>query len=707
MPNPSQNAIPELLAPAGDRAALDAALAAGATAVYFGLTTLNARRRARNFRPDEFAQAVADVHARGARAYLTLNTDLADRELGHAARILEFAHRTGVDAVLVRDPALLALRPHYPGLEFHFSTQTCMANSADVAAAGQLGAARAVLAREMSLAEIAAASAVGKVRTEVFVQGALCFSVSGRCLLSSWVGGRSGNRGTCTSPCRVPWSIEGEPAGNALSMHDLAAIHRLAELRSAGVAALKIEGRLKTADWVRRAVGIYRRGLEGEDPRALLAEAAELGAYTGREMTSGYLDAERENLTGTSGRESAEKGASHLLPERPERCSAQKVAGTSFEPESEPDLDGPSYEFYLTIGQRAINCRLECEGRTFEWTIPKTVVRRPEKAIAVDRLFTFLEQAPILGRQLARGSTNDPEYLLVPRASNALVEKISASIRLASKSPDDLVRVDLPEAVENLLAKAKSSPANARHLGQRPDRVRLEPRAVGELLRHVRPGGLIVEGVGVSNFDKVAGLCGEVPLIVALPQVFFEDDVPNIRRLVRACADAKIAVEVNSWGGWCLAREAHAQVESGPGLGVLNWLAARTLGRQGIQCVTLSPEADRRQLEEMTAHCPVPCSLVVFGRPPLAITRAEIDGSLEGRVLADRRGLRLVPRRQAGLWVFRPEEPFDLRAINNERITAAHLVVDLVGSPDPIGEWQDVPLADSKPFHFNYDRTLA
>ena len=124
--------------------------------------------------------------------------------------MLELARQSHADAVLVRDPALLLLRAEYPEIEFHFSTQTCMTNSADVAAAGKLGANRVVLAREMTLAEIAAASAVPGVETEVFVQGALCFSVSGRCLLSSWAGGRSGNRGTCTSPCRVPGGKRGQ-----------------------------------------------------------------------------------------------------------------------------------------------------------------------------------------------------------------------------------------------------------------------------------------------------------------------------------------------------------------------------------------------------------------------------------------------------------------------------------------------------------------
>ncbi|MDD5657520.1 MAG: U32 family peptidase, partial [Elusimicrobia bacterium] len=203
----------ELLAPAGDGFAFSAALEAGADSIYLGLDGLNARRRAANFRPSEFARAAARAHARGVRVYLTLNVDVGERELGEAARALALARSCGADAVLVRDPALLELKAAFPGLEFHLSTQAGAASSADARAAARLGAARAVLARELTLREIAAASAVPGIETEVFAQGALCFSVSGRCLLSSWAGGRSGNRGACASPCRVPWRIDGEPAG--------------------------------------------------------------------------------------------------------------------------------------------------------------------------------------------------------------------------------------------------------------------------------------------------------------------------------------------------------------------------------------------------------------------------------------------------------------------------------------------------------------
>mgnify|MGYP005834805869 FL=1 len=726
----------ELLAPAGDWASLEAAIKAGADAVYLGLTALNARRRARNFRPDEFQRAVALAREHGVRVYLALNIDLAQRELGQAARMLELARQAGAHAVLVRDPALVLLRPLYPELEFHFSTQTASANRLDVEAAAELGAARVVLAREMALAEIAEASSAAGIRTEVFAQGALCFCVSGRCLLSSWVGGRSGNRGTCTSPCRVPWSIAGQPAGTPLSMRDLSTILRLADLARAGVHGLKIEGRLKSADWVYRAVQLYRKALDGQatDPEMLQREAAELGTYTGRAMTCAYLDGIRDALTGTAlGRPAAPQEAPPPPPELsppgeevrdgPSAATAEPpLPESSIEPPGShpPELGEPelspfvpagasrpaTYDLDITVSEAGICCRCTCGQRIEQWTLPRTVVRRPRKAVTIGNLLAHLSEITLQGCRLERGTTNAPDYALVARASNAVVDRVSAAVRLGCKPADGTVRIDLPPAVRELLRPDAPHPANRRRLGEPPDRVRLEASAVASFVRHVRPqGGLIVEGLAPGRVGWLKSACQGLPVVVALPPVMFQNDLAAAAALVRQCAAAGVAVEVNSWGGWLLARRAGAAMEAGPGLAVLNSLAARSLGRLGLRCVTLSLEADRRQYEDLTAHCPMPCSLVVFGRPPLLITRVALPEEYWNKPFADRRGTRMIPRREGELIVFRPELPFDLRPLENDRIAVAHLVVDLVASPDPLADWYD--RAGSTAFHFNYDRSLA
>jgi putative protease len=665
----------ELLAPAGDFACLEAALEAGADAVYLGLTSLNARRRARNFSAPELSRACELAHGRGRRIYLTLNIDLAQPELIEAARMLELAVRCRVDAVLVRDPALLALKSCFPELAFHFSTQSCVTSGADVEAARELGLSRVVLAREMSLPEIREASQVPGVETEVFAQGALCFSVSGRCLLASWVGGRSGNRGQCTSPCRVPWTVDGAPMGTPLSMHDLSVISRIEELTSAGVRALKIEGRLKTAAWVRSAVSLYRRAIDrAAPPEELAREAEALGAYTGRRLTSGYLDGSRGALTGVSGRERAS------LATEPERPSG--------------------YSLVIEVGKR-IECRFRWGDTSDAWELSRAEIKRPEKAVAVGKLLDLLRAESIDRVTAGELSTNEPSALLVPRSVNAISDRVGAAVRRALRSRKELDS-PLRASVQDLL-KAADGPPGGR-AAARPDRARLSSDQVEVFLSSVQPGGgIVVEGLDVASLVALAARRSKTSVVAALPSVFFEDEHSGIASLCREAARLGVRVEVNSWGGWWLAKRAGARMEAGPGLGVLNSLAARKLEELGCSGVTASVEIDSEQLRELLSRCPASCSLVVFGRPALMTTRVALVDAITAGVLEDRRDVRLRATPSGGLLQLRPLEAFDWRSLTFPG-GATHLVVDLVGSTDPVSDWQTPAKAGPR---FNLERTLA
>ncbi len=663
---------PELLAPAGDFACLEAALEAGADAVYLGLTSLNARRRARNFSAPELGRACALAHGRGARVYLTLNIDLAQRELREAARVLELAAHHRVDAVLVRDPALLALRPHYPELEFHFSTQACIANSADVEAARELGLSRVVLARELTLDEIARASATG-IDTEVFVQGALCFCVSGRCLLASWVGGRSGNRGQCTSPCRVPWTLDGEPIGTPLSMHDLSLVTRVDDLRRAGVRSLKIEGRLKTPTWVRAAVSLFRKALDGKATlEELRTEAAALGAYTGRALTDAYLDGRRSELTGEAGRERA---AGALEPARA----------------SEPD----GWSLHVAVDRR-LSCRFEWGDAVEEWELSRAEVKRPDKATTLQALLERL-RAPVDGFAPVALTTNDPATLLVPRTANAIEQQAHAAVRRALKARKQL-ESSLRPAVDGLL----STPTTPGSRKAQP-RARVHLQDLAGFLDIAHPlGGIVVEGGTAADVARLARLRLKCPLIVALPQVAFEDGIPALRSLIAEAGSAGLRVEVNSWGGWWLARQAGLRLEAGPGLGVLNGLAARALGERGCEAVHVAIEADWEQLEDVLKNSPLPCSVLAFGRPALMTTRVELPPQYGSGVLEDRRAVRLRAQWESGSWALRPVAPMDVRG--QLPAGAAYEVVDLVGSRDLRGDWTG---ASRSELRFNLERKLV
>ena len=262
----------ELLAPAGNLDAVIAAVQNGADAVYMGFGDgFNARRSADNFTQESFAKAVRYCHIRGCKVYVTLNTLVGDREMDAAAALAQQASDAGADAILVQDLGLArVLRAALPDIPLHASTQMSIHNLAGVEAAAEMGITRAVLARELSLEQIRFISQHASIETEVFVHGALCFCYSGQCYMSALIGRRSGNRGACAGPCRLPFDASaglkpGQP-GRAchLSLKDMDYIPHLRELMDAGVASVKIEGRLRTPEYAAAVVTACRAVCAGQ-----------------------------------------------------------------------------------------------------------------------------------------------------------------------------------------------------------------------------------------------------------------------------------------------------------------------------------------------------------------------------------------------------------------------------------------------------------
>ncbi|MFH2000764.1 MAG: U32 family peptidase, partial [Planctomycetota bacterium] len=262
--------LPELLAPVNDPAGIIPALASGADAVYLGLKDFNARRKAKNFSPDELAAAVRDCHRAGCRVYLTFNTLLYDHEWSCAAQALGAAWEAGVDALIVQDLGLIErVRAWFPNLPLHASTQMTVHHPSQLRALSDAGMERVIVARELTLDEAAAMTGAAKrlgMGVEVFIHGALCVSYSGQCLISAFLEQRSGNRGLCAQICRRPFQVcHSKNRGRktlALSMKDISALRLLPDLVRIGVSSLKVEGRLKRPEYVAGVTGIYREALD-------------------------------------------------------------------------------------------------------------------------------------------------------------------------------------------------------------------------------------------------------------------------------------------------------------------------------------------------------------------------------------------------------------------------------------------------------------
>ena len=313
----------EVLAPAGSMESLTAAVRAGADAVYLGASRFSARAGAKNFGPDELREAVSYCHTRGVKVYLAVNTLVLDSEMSSAVSLLREACALPVDAVLIQDMGLLRiLRQLAPGLRLHASTQTGVHTAAGAKALFEAGFHRVVLARELSLRETEAISRACPIELESFVHGALCMSVSGQCYFSSVLGSRSGNRGMCAQPCRLPFSVPGG-TGHDLSLHDLSLIGRVAELEDAGVCCLKIEGRLKRPEYVAAASQACRLAADGKPVPTELSE--QLGAVFSRSgFTEGYADGKLgREMFGVRSREDVKSTTEQVLRPLREIYSAE------------------------------------------------------------------------------------------------------------------------------------------------------------------------------------------------------------------------------------------------------------------------------------------------------------------------------------------------------------------------------------------------
>ena len=293
--------IPELLAPAGNLNTALAAFDAGADAVYAGLKKFNARERGENFTAEEMGQLISYAHRNGKKVYLTFNTLLRDSELREAASALAELHYLHPDALIVQDIGAAAMiRDYFPGLEIHASTQMAIHNSAGIRTAAEMGCSRVILERAATLDELRGMAKNSPVELEVFIHGALCCSLSGICLLSSWIsrGDASGNRGKCKQPCRMLYKDSSGKNGFFLSTRDLCGLDLVPEFIRLGISSLKIEGRLRKADYVSGVVKAYRMVLDHpEDPEIRKEAYRILDRTCSRERSQGYYTrASAENL---------------------------------------------------------------------------------------------------------------------------------------------------------------------------------------------------------------------------------------------------------------------------------------------------------------------------------------------------------------------------------------------------------------------------
>lgn len=593
-------AAPEILAPAGSPDALRAAVRCGADAVYLGASRFSARQNAQNFDTAAFREAVSYCHARGAAVHLALNTLIREEELEDALRVAEEACALGVDALIVQDLGLARrLRAAAPRLVLHASTQLSCHTPAGVRFLRDAGFSRVVLAREMTREEIAACIGLG-CEIEVFVHGALCMSVSGQCYLSAMLGSRSGNRGLCAQPCRLPFAPAGamgraapEDAA-ALSLRDLSLLAHVGELAALGVDSLKIEGRMKRPEYVAAAVTACRAAVDGipASPE-LLRDLQSVFSRTG--FTDGYYTGHRgREQFGVRRKEDVVAAApalgrlARLYEKEPGRVPVDMALHT--------DEAGTRLTVRDDAGRTAAAYGEPCEP----------AVNRPLSA----------ERA---GEQLAKtGGT--------PFAVRSVVCDIPAGKTMPLSRLNALRR----GALEDLLRQRGETPpipydaaafpppsADWRPAGG-------TPRLVARLAHWSQlPGAREADAV-ILPLDTPAARLREAAagraLGVEIPRGLFGGEETARETLQKAAeAGARFALCGNV-GALPLAKEAGLAALGGFGLNLFNGEALAFFADKGLDAAVLSMELSFRQMGFLQAR-PLPVGALLYGRQPLMLCR--------------------------------------------------------------------------------------
>lgn len=619
-------ARPEILAPAGGPAALEAAIACGADAVYLGAGAFNARRGAENFTLDGLADVVRHCHIRGTSVHLALNILMLEQERDALLQSAQAACAAGVDAVIVQDLGVAALlRECAPGLCLHASTQMAVHNVSGARQLEQLGFSRVVLARECTREEIARIAASTSLEVEVFVHGAQCMSVSGQCYMSSVLGQRSGNRGLCAQPCRLAFQCGG--TDHALSLKDMCLVPHLRDLAGLGVASFKIEGRMKRPEYVAAAVTACRDALEGRTP-----DLESLRAVFSRSgFTDGYYRGLRDaDLFGIRGKEDV-TAASGVLG---------KLSQLYTDPKRHVQKGSVTFDFVMDEGKPALLEADDGEGHhaCVEGPVPEIALQKPATP---ERVQASLEKTG--GTPYRPGGTRCRigEGLMLPASA------VNAMRRQALESLDGQRGANRPIPFD---ASNVHTPAGARHADSpelrvwaaHPEQVSPGMLEEADLISLPLPALARVVRGGVSPLLRYREkLCAEIP------RICYEAEEEAGAQLAYLAGHGIAHAQAGNLGGAWLARKTGMEWHASSFFNVVNSHAAKALLDLGASDICLSQELSLAGAAGLSVAAPV--GVVVYGHLPLMTVRACPVKAFAGceqcrygeAVLADRKGNRL------------------------------------------------------------------
>ena len=575
--------LPELLAPAGSFEALKAAIAGGADAVYFGGGDFNARINAKNFTNEELKQAIDMLHSCGRKAYITLNTLVHERELEDYLRFAEFVYKAGADALIVADiGGAEAIHRHLPKLELHASTQMSGHNLEQAKLLANHGFSRMVCARELPKDDLEYLVKHSPIEIEMFTHGALCVCHSGQCLFSSLVGGRSGNRGECAQPCRLPYQSEDGKQGYPLSLKDLSLANHVTELIECGVHSLKIEGRMKSPEYVFGVVRAFRTLLDEnrnatKEELTTLARIFSRGGFT----DSYYKNAISSNMLGIRSDEEKYLSKTALFSsEKIDEISPQKQGISAF---AKIKLGSP---MELTLTRENISV-------TAQGSVPEMAINAP---LSFDNIKKNLSKFGATSFELIDFSAEIDENVIVPISSlNALRREATKLLEDALGSAS-IQRVGFNKYIADAPKSSKKVLKTARFY--KADQISDSAKNHFDLIY-----------LPLQNYN------GECEGIV-LPPVIFDNELPKVEALMQKAKNngAKYAL-VGNIGALELAKKYDFIIHGDFRFNVYNNESVSKLEKLGVENIILSPELTLPQIRDVKGDTAV----IVYGRIPLML----------------------------------------------------------------------------------------
>lgn len=590
----SKNLPPEILAPAGSMESLTAAVRSGADAVYIGAKHFSARACAQNFDRQELETAVSYCHARGVRVYLALNTLLTDNEIKDALQTVKEACSLPVDAVIVQDMGLAAfIRSACPSLRLHASTQMSIHTPGGAKELYRQGFSRVVLARELTKEEIAEIAKSCPIELEVFVHGALCMSVSGQCYFSSLLGGRSGNRGQCAQPCRLPFSVQGG-TGHDLSLKDLSLLHHLGELRDVGVMSFKIEGRMKRPEYVAASVAAAKKAvslgfLPYEDAKLLEQVFSRSG------FTDGYYEESLgRDMFGIRTKEDVNGAQPALLSQiRAQYKDEKQRIPVSFTLQIKKGLPAS-----LTA------CDLQSHEACSQGEIPQDAVHTPLDAAKCIAQLEKTGGTPFFCRDVRCDIDGN---LSLP------LSQINGMRREVLKKLEQARAQKMPLQFEDI------TPVLAEHRRGETElkvRARFADTFIPDCYRQC---DLIYVPLDTPE-DELSRLVEEgFPVAVEIPRGMFGREKQIISQLKRAKICGVTHALAQNIGAIPPAKELGLTVHGGFGLNIMNSLSAEQMRLWGLDDVETSFELTAKKTAALTGE--IPRGFLAYGRLPLMLTR--------------------------------------------------------------------------------------